>query len=65
MVVTGLTVTVRVKTLPVHVPDLGVTVYVAVTADAVVLVRVLVTLATPVPDAPPVRPVPLVGTAHA
>ena len=58
--------TVTVNILPlVHVPDVGVTLYVAVTADAVVLVSVLVTALIPVPDAPPLRPEPNVGAAHA
>ena len=57
---------VTVNTVPSkQLPDVGVTLYVAVTAAAVVLVSVLVTVAVPVPpDAPPVRPVPNVGVAH-
>jgi hypothetical protein len=59
-------VAVTVNTLPlVQAPDVGVTPKVAVTGAAVVLVSVLVIVDAPVPDAPPVRPVPLAGTAHA
>ena len=66
MAATGaLTVTVTVKVLPVQLPDVGVTLYVAVTDAAVVLVSVPVTIALPVPDTPPVRPVPIAGAAQA
>ena len=66
MIAAGLTVTVTVNGVPVHVPvaDVGVTLYVAVTALAVVLLRLSATV-LPVPDAPPVRPVPRVGVDHA
>ena len=62
----GFTVIVTVNTAPfVHVPDVGVTLKVAVVGFTVVLVSVLVTVAVPVlPDAPPVVPVPNVGVAH-
>ena len=60
-----LIVTVTVNGVPVQNPNEGVTLYVAVIAAAVVLVSVPVTLVLPVPDTPPVRPVPSVGTAHA
>jgi hypothetical protein len=58
---TGLTVTVTVKFDPVHVAVDGVTVYVAVCAVLVGLVRVPVTDA-PLPATPPVRPPVTTGT---
>ena len=63
---TGSTVTVTVNAAPVvQLPDVGVTLYVAVAIEAVVLVSVLVTAGVPVlPDAPPVRPEPNVGDAQ-
>jgi hypothetical protein len=54
----GLTVTVTVNVLPAQVPDVGVTVYVAVTAPDVVLINVPLILLWLVPAAPPVNPVP-------
>jgi hypothetical protein len=48
----GLTVTVRSNALPVQVPDVGVRLYVAVTAVYVLLVRVPVR-DEPEPDVPP------------
>jgi hypothetical protein len=52
----GFTVTVTVKAAPVHEPESGVTVYVAVAAVFVVLVRVWLMFACPVACAlPPVR----------
>jgi hypothetical protein len=62
----GFTVTVTVNAAPVvQRPDVGVTTYVAVDATDRLLTRVLVTEVMPVPDAPPVRPVPNVGADHA
>ena len=61
----GLTVTVTVNTAPVHEPDVGVTTYAAVTAAVVVLVRLSLIVACVLPDTPPVRPVPRVGTVQA
>ena len=62
----GFTVTVTVNTLPlVHTPDAGVTLYVAVTAVAVVLVRLSFNTVLPVPELPPVSPVPSVGDDQA
>jgi len=58
---TGLTVTVTVKFDPVHVAVDGVTVYVAVCAVLVGLVRVPATDA-PLPATPPVRPPVTTGT---
>ena len=65
MVAMGFTTTLSVNTLPIQVPggDVGVTVYVAVTADEVVLLSVAV-IVLPVPDTPPVYPVPP-GVLHA
>ena len=60
----GLTVTVTVNTAPVHVPEVGVTLYAAVWAVAVVLVSVPFTVLWPDADAPPVKPVPA-GLDHA
>ena len=67
MIAAGFTVTVTVNGVPVHVPvaDVGVTLYVAVTALAVLLLRLSVRMLLAVPDVPPVRPVPRVGAAHA
>src|SRR5215472_6415557 len=64
MVGTGLTVTVTVKVEPVQLPDVGVTVYVAVCAVLVGLVSVPVILAWLVPAAPPVMPPVTVGADH-
>jgi hypothetical protein len=62
---TGLMVTDTVKTAPPHVPDVGETTYVAVAAEAVVLVSVAVTaLGVPVLAAPPVKPAPPGAAAH-
>ena len=61
----GLTVTVTVKVDPTQVPDVGVTVYVAVCAELVGLLRVPVILAgVPTLDAPPVIPPVTPGAAH-
>src|ERR1043166_1782730 len=57
----GLTVTVTVNVDPVHVPDVGVTVYVAVCAVLVGLVNVPV-IDEPDPSTPPVIPPVTVGT---
>ena len=57
----GFTVTVTVNVDPVQLPDVGVTVYVAVCAVLVGLVSVPVILA-PDPAAPPVRPPVTAGT---
>jgi hypothetical protein len=51
----GFTVTVKVKVAPGHVPDVGVTVYVAVCAVFVVLVNVPMILVAPDPVVPPVK----------
>ena len=48
MIADGFTVTVTVKAVPVHVPDVGVTLYVAVSATAAVLVRLSFTVLCPV-----------------
>jgi hypothetical protein len=60
----GFTVTVTVKLAPVHVPDNGVTVYVAVCTELVGLVSVPVMLAAPAPVAPPVSPPVTTGNPH-
>jgi hypothetical protein len=61
----GFTVIVTVNGAPnKQVPEAGVTLKVAVVGLTVVLVSVLVTVAVPVPDTPPVVPVPSVGVAH-
>ena len=61
----GLTVTVTVKVDPTQVPDVGVTVYVAVCAVLVGLVSVPVILAgVPTLAAPPVIPPVTPGAAH-
>ena len=52
----GFTVTVTVNVLPVQVPEVGVTVYVAVCAVVVGLFNVPVILDAPLPAAPPVIP---------
>jgi hypothetical protein len=44
MIADGLTVTVTTNDVPVHVPDVGVTVYVAVSATAAVLVKLSFTV---------------------
>ena len=59
-----MTVTVTVKLRPVHVPDVGVTLYAAVCAVAVVLVSVPFTVLWLDAAAPPVKPVPA-GLDHA
>ena len=66
IVATGFTVTLTLNTVPEHVPggDVGVTLYTAVTADALVLVSVPFTVLWPDDDAPPVKPLP-VGVLHA
>jgi len=60
MIATGLTTTLSVNTVPIQVPggEVGVTVYVAVAAIAEELLKVPVKR-LPVPDAPPVKPVPV------
>ena len=66
IVATGLIVTVTVNTAPVvQLPDVGVTLYVAVDATDRLFARLSFNEALPVPDAPPVRPVPRVGVLHA
>jgi hypothetical protein len=57
----GLTVTINVKVEPAQVPEVGVTVYVAVWGVLVGLVKVPVMLAAPDPAAPPVSPPVTVG----
>ena len=52
----GLTVTVTVNVAPVHPPEVGVTVYVAVCTKLVGFVRVLLMFTAFVPIAPPVIP---------
>ncbi len=61
---TGFTVTVTVKVAPVHAPDSGVTVYVAVCGVFVGLVSVPLILAAPAPPAPPVMPPVTTGAAQ-
>ncbi len=67
MIAAGFTVTVTVKVALLQVPggEVAVTLYVAVTAAAVVLLRTSASKLAPAPDEPPVRPVPLVGAAQA
>ena len=68
MLATGLTVTVTVNTVPVvQVPDVGVTLYVAVAAtDKVLLLnRLPFRVVWPMPDAPPLRPEASMGADHA
>ena len=60
----GLTVTVTVKAAPTQLPDVGVTLYVAVCGVFVGLVRLPVMLAAAAPAAPPVRPPVTTGAAH-
>jgi H+/Cl- antiporter ClcA len=60
-VIIGLTVTVTVNVLPEQLPDVGVTVYVAVCAVFVGFVKVPLMLAAFVPEAPPVIPPVTVG----
>jgi hypothetical protein len=64
MIAAGLITTLTVKLLPVQVAESGVTLYVAVTALAVVLVNVPLTVLCAVAEAPPVKPVPD-GADHA
>ena len=64
IVACGLTVTVTVNIDPIQVPVVGVTLYVAVNAPAVVLLSVPFTVLWPDDDAPPVKPLP-VGALHA
>ena len=54
----GFTVTVRVNGVPVHDPELGVTVYKAVWGEFVVLVSVPLIEVMPLPGTPPVKPEP-------
>ena len=65
MIAAGFTTTLTVKAAPVHVPAVAVTLYVAVTADVVVLVRSSFTVLRP-DSAPalPLKPVPD-GADHA
>jgi len=66
MIAAGFTVTVTVNTVPfVQLPEVGVTVYVAVVDTDRLLDSVLVTVPLPDPDAPPVMPLPSVGVPHA
>jgi len=60
-----LTETVTVNGAPVQVPEDGVRLYVAVATLAVVLVSRSCRVLCPVPEAPPERPLPRVGAAHA
>ena len=64
MVAAGLITALTVNVEPVQLPDVGVTLYTAVAAFAVVLVSVPFTSLWPVPDAPPVMLAP-VGLLHA
>ena len=57
----GFTVTVTVNVLPAQVPEVGVTVYVAVCAVTVAFVSVPLMLDAPLPEAPPVIPPVTVG----
>jgi hypothetical protein len=60
----GFTVTVRVNDGPVQIPEVGVTVYVAVCTVLVGLVSVPFMLAAPMPAAPPVIPPVRIGTGQ-
>ena len=60
----GLTVMVTVNAAPAQLPDVGVTVYVAVCGVFVGLVRLPVMLAAAAPAAPPVRPPVTTGAAQ-
>ena len=60
----GLTVTVIVNGVPVQLPDLGVTEYVAVSGPLVLLVSVPLMLAAFVPAEPPEIPASTVGADH-
>ena len=60
----GFTVTVTVKVAPIQLPDVGVTVQVAVCAIFVGLVSVPLIFAAAEPDAPPVMPPVIVGAAQ-
>ena len=56
----GLSVTVKENTAPMQLPEVGVTIYVAVTTPFVVLVKVPVrVLKFPAWVAPPVNPIPV------
>jgi hypothetical protein len=56
----GLIVTVKLNDAPAHTPDTGLTIYVAVTAELVILVKVPVITLTPLTCVtPPVKPVPV------
>ena len=62
---TGLTVTVTVNTVPfVQLPEIGVTIYVAVVDTDRLLDKLSLNILLPAPDAPPVRPAPSVGVLH-
>jgi hypothetical protein len=61
----GLTVTVTVNVLPVQVPDVGVTVYVAVSAEVVLLANVPFKLDCAEAATPPETPVAIAGMLHA
>jgi hypothetical protein len=65
IVACGLTVTVTVNIDPIQVPVVGVTLYVAVNAPAVVLLSVPFTVLCADADAPPVTPACTAGVAHA
>ena len=66
MIADGFTVTVTVNTAPVvHVPEVGVTLYVAVSATAAVLFSVPFTVLWPDADAPPDRSACIAGVLHA
>ena len=63
--VPGSTVTVTVNTVPfVQLPEVGVTIYVAVVDTDRLLDRLSLNMLLPAPDAPPVRPAPSVGVLH-
>jgi len=60
----GLTVTVTVNVGPVHVPESGVTVYIAVCGMLVELTSVPLMFTAPLPAAPPVNPPDTEGADH-
>ena len=61
----GFTVTVTVNTVPfVQLPEVGVTIYVAVVDTDRLLDKLSLNILLPAPDAPPVRPAPSVGVLH-
>ena len=65
MLAAGFTIIVTVKTVPfVQLPEVGVTIYVAVVDTDTLLDRLSLNILLPAPDAPPVRPAPSVGVLH-